>query len=1045
MLNRFCLVLLLVAPVLHAQEKLIDQWAGRLQWRPLGPASMGGRIVDLAVVERDPFTFYLATASGGLFKTTNNGTTFTPVFEKEATVSIGDVAVSRSNPNILWVGTGEHNARNSVSWGDGVYKSTDAGKTWTNMGLKKSFQIGRIEIHPTNPDIVYVGALGRLWGPNEERGLYKTTDGGKSWKKVLHVDNKTGCVEVKMHPKDPDTLLVAMYERERDEFDSNDPAKRWGPGSGIYKTTDGGAKWTRLNDGLPTGQLGRVGLCYYAKNPEVVYAIVESEKIGTGPATAFMGISGGNRVREALIQGITRGGPAEKAGIKAGDIVLKMGDKEIASYNDLIVSIRARKPKDNVAIKLKRGDEELEVKLTFAQRGGTGNRPFTSYLGGQRANAIREQGKDGQETGGVYRSEDGGDTWKRVNSLNPRPFYYSKIFVDPSDDRHVYVMGIMFHFSTDGGKTFRTGARGVHPDHHALWVNPRDGRHLILGCDGGLYISHDRGATWDFHNVMDIGQFYDVGVDTRAPYWVYGGLQDNGSWGAPSRKRGRTGPLNSDWLRIGGGDGFLCRADPDDPTTVYCEMQGGRVWRVNVNTGERYTLRPPGKDLRFNWKTPFTLSPHDSKVFHYAGNYVFKSEQRGENLKRISERIGRTERGTATALSHSPKDAKVLWVGTDDGALWVTRDGGKKWSDLTRRIGRPKPFHVASIEASRFKAGRAYVAFDGHRSNNDAPHLYVTEDFGQTWKGITANLPAGSTRCLREDVVNENLLYCGTEFGAWVSIDRGGHWTRARGNFPTVAVHEIAVHPTAGEIVAGTHGRSAWVLDVQTLRQLTPAMAEKKAHLFAPATGTLWAGALAHSRSGQRLFAGKNPEFGSRIWYHLGAAAKQVSLEIVDDEGRSIRRFRAERKAGLHAVQWNLRGTQIRSAPRPAINIPAEMFDRLDVTKDGKLDTKDLAKAGPRGVVLKRVLDTEDANKDGHVSKEEFAAARRAGATGRTAPSTNRAPTPVRPGKYKVRLSVEGKVHEQPITVVADPEFPDALLQEELEESTGKQRKEFVE
>ena len=358
------------APEVLAPVKFDEAWVSQMQWRSIGPASMGGRIVDLEVLPDDPFTFYLATASGGLFKTTNNGTTFTPIFEKQSAVSIGDVAVSRSDPKIIWVGTGEHNARNSVSWGDGVYKSTDAGKSWANMGLKKSFQIGRIAIHPKNPDIVYVGALGRLWGPNEERGLYKTIDGGKTWKKILHVDDKTGCVEVKMHPAKPDTLIVAMYERERDGFDSNDPAKRWGPGSGIYKTTDAGANWIKLEKGLPTRPLGRVGISFFEKNPDIVYAIIETDKIGDGPATAFMGISGGNRVKEALIQGVTKDGPSAEAGIQAGDIILQVDEKKVESYNDLIVAIRAHKPNDKVTMKLKRGEEELEVELTFGKRGG---------------------------------------------------------------------------------------------------------------------------------------------------------------------------------------------------------------------------------------------------------------------------------------------------------------------------------------------------------------------------------------------------------------------------------------------------------------------------------------------------------------------------------------------------------------------------------------------------------------------------------------------------------------------------------------------------
>lgn len=949
-------------------------WVGALQWRAIGPASVGGRIVDLAVAENDPVTFYIATASGGVFKTTNSGTTFAPVFEKQATASIGDMAVAPSNPDIIWVGTGEHNARNSVSWGDGVYKSTDGGKSWQNMGLRQSFQIGRIAIHPTNPDIVYVGALGRLWGPNEERGLYQTTDGGKSWAKILHVDDKTGCVEVQMHPTDPATLLVAMYERQRDIYCVGDPAKRWGPGSGLYKTTDGGKHWNKLSKGLPTRPMGRIGVAYHRKNPKIVFAIIETDKIGEGPASAHAGISGGSGAREAVIQQVIEKGPAAKAGVKVGDIVQQLGGKPVKTYEELVLAIRDYKPGDKVKLVVKRGEEMKELELVFATR-DAGGKPFGVQLGGQAANADKQQGKDGFETGGVFRSEDGGDTWQRVNSLNPRPFYYSQIQVDPSDDRFVYVLGIQFHYSADGGKTFQTAANRVHPDHHALWIDPRDGRHLRLGCDGGFYVSHDRGRTWDFHDVMDIAQFYDIGVDTRRAYWVYGGLQDNGSWGAPSRKRGATGPENADWLRIGGGDGFVCRVDPEDANTVYCEMQYGRISRVNVATGERVALQPPGQGLRFNWKTPMLLSPHNSKIFYCAGNHVFGSLNRGANLQRLSPDITRTDKGSATALAESPRESGVLWVGTDDGALWISRDGGRKWDSVMDKVGLPTPYHVASIEPSRFAAGRAYVAFDGHRSNSEEPHVFVTEDYGRSWRSLRANLPAGSARVLREDVANENLLYCGTEFGVWATSDRGRHWARINNNLPTVAVHEIAVHPTAGEIVAATHGRGVWVLEVASLRQFTTANAKEPSHLFAPESVVLWAGALSRSNWGNRFFAGQNPAFGAAFHYRLSAEAKSVSLEIRNARGETLKQFTPQKKSGLHSVQWDLRAGERPRTLRP----------------------------GPA------------------------------------------AGTPVKPGVYIVRLVVDGREYLREIDVQADPAFPAALLQQELEESVRKMRPQIIE
>jgi photosystem II stability/assembly factor-like uncharacterized protein len=963
-------------------ERFDAKWLSALKWRSIGPANMGGRIVDLAVVESDPTTFYMATASGGLFKTTNNGTTFTPVFDRESTVGIGDVCVAPSNPNVVWVGTGEHNARNSVSWGDGVYKSLDAGKTWQNMGLKKSFQIGRIVIHPQNPDVVYVGALGRLWGPNEERGVFKTTDGGKTWQKVLYVDDKTGCIDLAMHPAQPDTILAAMYERQRDEFDSNDPAKRWGKGSGLLKTTDGGKTWRRLNSGLPSVQMGRIGLTYYRKDPSVVLAIIETEKIGTGPpaaAAAYIGMSGNPKAGTsgAVLMQVMPDGPAAKAGLRDGDRITRMGGTEIKLYDDLVAQIRKHKPGDKVKVTALRAEQKVEVELTFEKRpagkgsgrGGQRDNPFAAALGGQQANVQDKQGPDGFQTGGVYKSTDGGDTWQRINSLNPRPFYYSQICVDPSDENHVYVLGIQLFHSADGGKTFRGDAgNGVHPDHHALWIDPRDGRHLILGCDGGLYVSHDRTKTWDFISTMALGQFYHVAVDNRPIYRVYGGLQDNGSWGGPSLRRGERGPANDDWYRVGGADGFVCAVDRDNPDIVYYEAQWGGMSRVDIRAGQRAVIQPrpsEGQRFRFHWKTPFTLSHHNTRILYSAGNYVFRSLNRGNDLKVISPEISRTDRGSATALAESPVDSGVLYVGTDDGNLWVTRDGGHEWSNIAKNVGLPGPRHVATIEASRFAAGRAYVAFDGHRSDDDAPHVYVTEDHGKTWRSLRANLPDGSSRCLREDVGNENLLYLGTEFAAWCSLDRGRTWIKLNNNLPTVAVHEIAVHPTAGEIVAGTHGRSVWVLDVTPLRQLSRDVRGEFEHLFQPGPAIRWTGALREAWNGHRSFEGENRQRGARFYYFLSQEAKQVTLRIADLKGQPIRELKAEKTPGLHIATWDFRRAERAQGGRPA---PPPGFG-----------------------------------------------------------------DPVPPGLYQVTLTIDGRNYTRDLKVEADPEFPNALLTEELE------------
>jgi photosystem II stability/assembly factor-like uncharacterized protein len=926
-------------PTPAAPEALNAEWLKALTWRSIGPASMGGRITALAVYEADPITYWVATASGGLLRTTNNGVTFEHQFDREATVSIGDVAVAQSDRNIVWVGTGEANPRNSVSFGDGVYKSTNGGKTWQNMGLKKSFQVGRIAIHPKDPNIVYVGALGRLYGASEERGLFKTTDGGKSWQKVLYVDDKTGVIDLAMHPTEPDTLLVATWERQRDAFDSfvgsaketgpppigfaqYDPIKKWGQGTAIHKTTDGGKTFKKLTQGLPTSMLGRIGLDYYRKDPNVVFAIIDCEKIGMAAhELGYLGVQGQDADAGARLTQLTKDGPAEKAGLKVGDIVLAIDNKPVLSYKQFVDVVQDRKAGDKVTFKLSRNREAQEVVVTLARRPGglpgVRSRPYTAHLGGQAENVQDKQGPDGFQYGGIYKSTDGGESWTRINSLNPRPMYFSLIRVDPSDDKHLYVGGIALYRSADGGKTFKDDAgKGVHPDHHAMWIDPRDGRHMIVGCDGGVYVSYDRMDHWDFHNHFAIGQYYHVALDTRQPYHVYGGLQDNGSWGGPSRTLRATGAINEDWYMVGGGDGFVCRVDPSDPDVVYYESQDGNIMRRNLKTGEFRPLRTAQGPYRFNWNTPFILSQHNPRILYAAGNVVLRSVKRGEELRPCSPEITRTKRGSGSALAESPRNPDVLWVGADDGALCVTRDGGGKWTNVADKVGLPGPRWVASIEPSRFVEGRAYVAFDAHRSDDDEPYVFVTEDFGQTWKSLRGNLPTGSTRVLREDVQNPNLLYLGTEFAIWVSGDRGQSWQKLNNNLPTVAIHEIAVHPTAGEIVAATHGRSLWVLDVTALRQLAGPAVHDRAYLYQPAPAVRWR--IEPSRgsiygTGSRRFVGDNPPRGAELFYSLTKKADKVTIRVIDINGKTLKELPGKVEPGLHKVVWDLTGV----APRP--------------------------------------------------------------------------------------------------------------------------------
>jgi photosystem II stability/assembly factor-like uncharacterized protein len=1009
-------------------DALPADWVKAMNWRCIGPASMGGRIVAFSVFEADPSTYWVATASGGLLKTDNNGVTFEHQFDHEATVSVGDVCVAPSDRNIVWVGTGENNPRNSVSYGDGVYKSADGGKTWKNMGLNKSFQVGKVVVHPKDPNIVYVGVLGRLYGPSEERGLYKTADGGKTWQRVLFVDDKTGIIDVAMNPADPETLLAATWERQRDGFDSHpgneppiadgydgyDPSKKWGPGGGIYKTTDGGKTFKKLTKGLPDNNLGRVGLDWYRKDPKVAYAIIDCAQIGMGPPPVWIGLGADNVEAAAKVLRVTAGGPGEKAGIKVGDVITaidkkpikkwgEVGDtvlehragdkltftvqrdketkdlvltlevrpesgegapapgvflglqvekidaglrvalvakdgpadkaglraddvllaidkKEVKEEQQIAAALRDKKVGDKMTLEVKRGAEKKDLVATLtarpADRPQTGPpRPYSGMYSGQRENVQKQQGPDGWKYGGVYRSADGGETWARVNSLNPRPMYFSCLRVDPSDEKYLYVGGISLYRSSDGGKTFTgDGANGVHPDQHALWIDPKDGRHILVGCDGGFYATYDRMAHWDFLNHMAIGQFYHVALDNRRPYHVYGGLQDNGSWGGPSNALHGPGPINEDWIVLSGGDGFVCRVDVNEPDVVYSEIQDGRLLRRNLRTNEQAGLRPQQADgtrpYRFNWNTPYILSSHNPSIYYAAGNYVFRSYKRGNALKVISPEITRTTRGSATALAESPRNPDVLWAGTDDGNLWVTRDGGKEWKNVADKVGLPGPRWVATIEASRGADGRAYVVFDGHRSDDDSPYVYVTEDYGQTWKSLRGNLPTGSTRVLREDVVNTNLLYLGTEFAVYASTNRGVSWTRLNNNLPTVAVHEIAVHPTAGEIVAATHGRSIWILDVTALRQMTADALKAKTQLYRPNPVVYWTPEPERGSAygiGSRHFVGKNPPSGAQLYYSLTKKADKISLKVLDYAGKSVATLAGVKsEPGLHLIEWNL-------------------------------------------------------------------------------------------------------------------------------------------
>ena len=784
----------------HAQTALKTA-ISHLQYRELGPALMGGRIADLAVVESKPQVFYIGTGTGGVWKTENHGTSWTPVFDDQPTSSIGDVTLDQSNPNLVWVGTGEPQNRQSSGWGNGVYKSIDGGNTWRHMGLEGSRHIGRILIHPRNPDVVYVAAVGDLWGPNEERGVFRTRDGGESWEKVLYIDEDTGAIDLAMDPGDPNTIFAAMYQRRRTGWGFNGG----GPGSGLHRTLDGGDTWTELSEGLPDGDKGRIGVDVFRGDGNIVYALIEAQ-----PRSPGQGRGGGGG-----------GGPSRS---------------------------------------------------------------------------------------GLFRSLDRGDTWEKMSDTNPRPMYYSQVRIDPTNVDRIYVLGGGLMVSDDGGRTFRSdGAEQVHVDHHALWIDPNDPDHVILGSDGGLSASWDGTAHWRMFDNLPLGQFYAIGHDMRDPYFVCGGLQDNDAWCGPSNTLSFHGIRHQDWYEVAYGDGFFAIVDPTDPTIVFAESQGGNMNRYDLTTGEKTPMRPitgprengdTAKTYRYNWNSPLQLSPHDPATVYLGGNFLMRSRDHGMSWEEVggvdltkqidregleimgvpgsepqmSINDGTSNYGNITSFAESPLGRGLLYVGTDDGNVQVSRDDGATWTNVADRIpGLPERTYVSRVEPSAHVEGRVYASFDGHRNGDYAAYVYVSEDYGQNWSRITDGLPDGwSVNVVTEHHRAPNLLFAGNEVGVFVSVDRGGQWVQLKNNLPVVPVDDILVHPRDNDLLVGTHGRSFWILaDVTPLEQLSEEMLADAGWVFPEARPTImWAQRGDWPFSGA-TYSAPNPPRGTLIRYYL--------------------------------------------------------------------------------------------------------------------------------------------------------------------------------
>jgi photosystem II stability/assembly factor-like uncharacterized protein len=899
-----------------------------LYFRSIGPATMSGRISDLAVYEANPAMFYVATSHGGVWKTINNGTTWEAQLQDTGHLSTGAIAISQANPDLVWVGTGESSNRQSVSWGDGVYKSTDGGKTWTHMGLKTSKHINRIIIDPRDHNVVFVAATGNLWGPGGERGVYKTTDGGKTWKQVLKGDEDTGANEVVMDPSNSQVLYASMYQRRRTSCCFNGG----GPGSGLFKSTDGGETWTKLKGGVLDGPLGRITMDVSRSRPNTLYALIE--------------------------------GPSQPGG-----------------------------------------------------RGGGGRG------GGQ-------QEVDPNVPTGMYRSDDAGATWRKVNNANPRPMYFSQINIDPNDPEVVYTGGVGLHQTLDGGKTIATDiARSTHDDVHAIWINPENSNHVLIGNDGGLAISYDKGRNWKFVPNLPLALFYHVSVDNAIPFNICGGLQDNYNWCGPSAVRSSPGIANHEWNTLLGGDGFVVLQDPTDYRIAFTESQDGNLTRVDRVTFETMNIRPqpgPGEEAyRWHWDTPLMFSPHTHKVLYTAANKVFRSTDQGLSWTAISDDLtdgadrdeivtmgvkgsdirfsrndGISQWPAITSLAESPMRAGVLYAGTDDGNVAVTRDMGKSWTRITDRFpGLPKGLFVSELVPSRFNEGTIYATFDGHRDGDFDTWIYASSDFGQTWRSLNGNLTDQVARTLLEDPKNADVLYLGTETGIFVTLDRGTSWMRLKGNMPTVRVDEMVIHPRDNALVVGTHGRALWVLDnvapVQEMAAAQKSMTD--ATLFSTPPTAMYR-RPARDRNyefwGDQTFYGENPPNAAVISWLLKKDVGDVALRITDATGREIRELsgnalRNSNKAGIQAACWDLR---VQPVPNP-----------------------DLGQGGGRGGGGRGGGQDDD---DDEPQQVRFGA----GCTGGGFGGGNAGPF-VLPGIYTVELLVDGKaVGSKPLRVMGDPE-----------------------
>jgi photosystem II stability/assembly factor-like uncharacterized protein len=837
-------LLVCAASLSGARADIDPELLSGMKARSIGPAGMSGRVAAVEAVVANPDIVYVGAATGGVWKSINGGLSWEPVFDDQPVAAVGAVAIFQPSPEIVWVGTGEGNPRNSASVGNGVYRSLDGGQTWTHLGLEKTERVHRIVLHPSDPDTAWVAAMGQMWGENRERGVYKTIDGGRSWKRVLYVDRRTGAADLVIDPGNPRKLFAAMWDYRRWPWSF----RSGGPGSGLHVSHDGGATWRRItaDDGFPEGDLGRIGVAISPSHPRIVYALVEAEE-----------------------------------------------------------------------------------------------------------NAL-------------YVSRDGGRKWRKAGSgknLGNRPFYFGDIRVDPEWPDRVYSLWTQVSVSDDGGASFRllVPRRSIHVDHHALWIHPEDGSRLILGNDGGIAFSTDRGETWRFVANLPLAQYYHIRADNETPYNVYGGLQDNGSWRGPSSVWENGGIRNYHWEELGFGDGFDTIPHPEDTLIGFSMSQRGYLRRWNLRTGEKKDIRPPAPEgirLRFNWNAGLALDPFDPDTVYYGSQFVHRSTDRGESWQIISDDLttdnpewqkqdqsggltpdvtGAENFTSIVAVAPSPVEKGMIWVGTDDGRLHVTRDGGGTWTSVENGLkGVPADTWIPHIAPSRFDAGTAFVVLDNHRRSDWTPYVYRTDDFGGSWKKLATRDLSGYCLVIEQDPVDPRLLYLGTEFGLWVSLDGGESWLRWNHGVPTVSVMDLAVHPREHDLILGTHGRAVYILDdIRPLRDMSENILAQPIHLFQIPE------ARQHSvkqprgswSPGHEEFRGENRPYGALVTFSLnveglprpevaeekvrkeGEEAPQAEIQVRAADGELLRTFEAPVTLGVNRIAWDLRRDAFKAPP----------------------------------------------------------------------------------------------------------------------------------